>query len=347
MATDTLTSVDHGLEPSPKKAETAPQPTTAGNGEPKAPVSRRLQEPAFEQDRPMAASTKLRHVLADTDQLVVCPGVYDGLSARIALDVGFDALYMTGAGTTASRLGQPDLGIAQLADMRANAEMIAGLDPSVPLIADMDTGFGGPVLIDRAVTEYARAGVAAFHIEDQLLQKRCGHLAGKEVVELEEYIIRVKAAKLAKEKARSDIVLIGRTDALQKRGYEEAVKRLKAAREAGADVGQLEGVTSKEMARQAVKDLAPMPLLLNMVEHGATPIITTKEAEEMGFRIMIFSFASLGPAFAAIRSTMQKLKAEGVTGLSADVKPKTIFDVCGLEESMEIDESAGGVMEKA
>ena len=231
--------------------------------------------------------------------------------------------------------------------MKGNAEMIANLNPDVPLIADMDTGFGGPVMVERAVSEYARAGVAAFHIEDQLFQKRCGHLSGKEVVPLEEYVSRVKAAKAAKEKARSDIVIIGRTDALQKHGYEESVKRLRAARDAGADVGQLEGVTSKEMARQAVKDLAPMPLLLNMVEHGATPVITTKEAQEMGYRLMIFSFACLGPAFLAMRETLTKLKNDGVTGLPEDVKPKKIFDVCGLEEKMEIDKAAGGSMEDA
>nr|POE99412.1 2,3-dimethylmalate lyase [Quercus suber] len=312
-----------------------------------ANVSNILHEPEFQPQTQLRASTKLRQILTSTSKLIVCPGVYDGLSARLALDVGFDAMYMTGAGTTASRLGQPDLGIAQLADMRANAEMIANLDPTVPLVADMDTGFGSPIMVDRAVSEYARAGIAAFHIEDQLFQKRCGHLAGKEVVSVEEYVTRVKAAKLAKEKAHSDIVIIGRTDALQKHGYEEAVRRLRAAREAGADVGQLEGVTSKDMARQAVKDLAPMPLLLNMVEHGATPVITTKEAEEMGYRFMIFSFACLGPAFIAMRETLQRLKTEGVTGLPDSVKPKTIFDVCGLQEKMDIDQNAGGGMEKA
>ncbi|KAM0717759.1 hypothetical protein Q7P37_006091 [Cladosporium fusiforme] len=310
---------------------------------------------------------KLRRILQGNEGLLVCPGVYDGLSARIALDVGFDGLYMvrhpcdsnvtvlglialptkTGAGTTASRLGQPDLGIAQLADMRANAEMIAGLDATTPLIADMDTGFGGPVMIERAVTEYSRAGVAAFHIEDQVFQKRCGHLNGKAVVPIDEYVSRVRAAKQAKDKIGSAIVIIGRTDSLQKHGYEEAIKRLRAAQEAGADVGQLEGITSKEMARQAVQDLAPLPLLLNMVEHGATPIITTKEAEAMGFRIMIFSFACLGPAFVAIRETLERLKSKGVTGLPIEAKPKTIFDVCGLEEKMEVDEAAGGTLEKA
>lgn len=231
--------------------------------------------------------------------------------------------------------------------MRAHAEMIANLDESIPLIADMDTGFGGPLLIDRAVKEYSRAGVAAFHIEDQLLAKRCGHLARKDVVEIEEYLVRIRAAKQAKEKIASDIVIIGRTDALQKHSYDEAIKRLRAAREAGADVGQLEGATSKEMARQAVKDLAPMPLLLNMVEHGATPIITTKEAKDMGYRVMIFSFACLGPAFVAIRETLQKLKHEGVTGIPEDVKPKTILDVCGLQEAQELDREAGGCMRPA
>lgn len=231
--------------------------------------------------------------------------------------------------------------------MRANAEMIAGLDGTTPLIADMDTGFGGPMMIERAVAEYARAGVAAFHIEDQIFQKRCGHLSGKEVVGIDEYISRVRAARLARDKIGSDIIIIGRTDALQKHGYEEAVKRLRAAQEAGADVGQLEGVTSVEMASQAVRDLAPLPLLLNMVEHGATPVITTKQAESMGYRIMIFSFACLGPAFLAIKQTLERLKSEGVTGLPPHAKPKTIFDICGLKEKMEVDEAAGGGLEKA
>jgi len=231
--------------------------------------------------------------------------------------------------------------------MRANAEMIANLDPTVPLIADMDTGFGGPTMIDRAVKEYARAGVAAFHIEDQILQKRCGHLAGKEVVSREEYQTRIQAAVQARESCGSDIVVIARTDALQKHGFDEAIQRLQEARESGADVAQLEGVTSVEMARKAVKQLHPLPMLLNMVENGATPTIPTSEAQALGFRIMIFSFACLGPAFLSIQETLERLKNEGVTGLPKDLSPKNIFNVCGLAEQMEIDESAGGSMEKA
>ena len=227
--------------------------------------------------------------------------------------------------------------------MRAHAEMIANLDRSVPLIADMDTGFGAPIMVARSVAEYCRAGVAGFHIEDQILNKRCGHLEGKEVVDMDTYLARIRAAREAITRCGSDIVLIGRTDALQKHGYDEAVKRLKAARDAGADVGQLEGITSRDMARQAVKDLAPFPLLLNMVEHGATPIIPAREAQSMGFKIMIFSFASLAPAYTAIKATLEKVKWEGVTGTSKELTPKRLFNVCGMQESIEIDNLAGGV----
>ncbi|CAI7594450.1 unnamed protein product [Penicillium glandicola] len=288
------------------------------------------------------AASKLRRMLKDTKDLIVCPGVYDGLSARIAMQVGFKGLYMTGAGTTASRLGMADLGLAQLHDMKTNAEMIANLDPfGPPLIADMDTGYGGPLMVSKSVQQYIQAGVAGFHIEDQIQNKRCGHLNGKKVVGLDEYLMRIRAAKLTKDRLHSDIVLIARTDALQQHGYDECITRLKAARDIGADVGLLEGFTSKEQARQAVQDLAPWPLLLNMVENGASPLITTKEAEEMGFRIMIFSFATITPAYMGIKATLERLKAEGVVGVPEGLGPRTIFEVCGLMDSMKVDTESG------
>ncbi|KXG54455.1 Pyruvate/Phosphoenolpyruvate kinase [Penicillium griseofulvum] len=288
------------------------------------------------------AASKLRRMLKDTKELIVCPGVYDGLSARIAMQVGFKGLYMTGAGTTASRLGMADLGLAQLHDMKTNAEMIANLDPfGPPLIADMDTGYGGPLMVSKSVQQYIQAGVAGFHIEDQIQNKRCGHLNGKKVVGLDEYLMRIRAAKLTKDRLHSDIVLIARTDALQQHGYDECIRRLKAARDIGADVGLLEGFTSKEQARQCVQDLAPWPLLLNMVENGASPLITTKEAEEMGFRIMIFSFATITPAYMGIKATLERLKADGVVGVPEGLGPRTIFEVCGLMDSMKVDTESG------
>ncbi|KAI1402830.1 oxaloacetate Acetylhydrolase [Hypoxylon fuscum] len=292
---------------------------------------------------PTSGAKKLRKMLLETKELIVCPGVYDGLSARTAIELGFNAMYMTGAGTTASRIGQPDLAIAQLHEMRENAEMIANLDPfGPPLIADMDTGYGGPIMVARTVEQYIRAGVAGAHLEDQVLTKRCGHLSGKRVVPQDEYISRIRAAHAARVRLQSDFVLIARTDALQSLGYDECIARLRAAREEGADVGLLEGFSSKEQAAQAVKDLAPWPLLLNSVENGKSPVITVDEAHTMGFRIMIFSFATLAPAYVAIRDTLTRLKNEGVVGTPKHITPVKLFEVCGLEHSMAVDMNAGG-----
>jgi methylisocitrate lyase len=195
-------------------------------------------------------------------------------------------------------------------------------------------------MVANSVQQYIKAGVAGFHIEDQLQQKRCGHLSGKEVVETEIWLQRLRAAIASRQRLQSDAVIIARTDALQQRGYDECIARLKAARDLGADVGILEGFTSHEQARQAVQDMAPWPLMLNSVENGVSPTITVQEAQDMGFRIMIFSFASLAPAYTAIKATFEWLKAEGVTGSA--IGPKTIFQVCGLKDSMEIDQNAGG-----
>lgn len=128
-------------------------------------------------------AARLRELLSDRSKIIACPGVYDGLTARIAINAGFQCLYMTGAGTTMSRFGLPDLGIATLNDMRDNAGMIASLDRQISLIADADTGYGGPVMVKRTVEQYMAGGVAALHLEDQVQTKRCGHLAGKELVD--------------------------------------------------------------------------------------------------------------------------------------------------------------------
>ncbi|ROV99463.1 hypothetical protein VMCG_06362 [Cytospora schulzeri] len=309
-----------------------------------APIHVEVKEiPAAYHDEPFSGAKKLRHLLENTDELIVCPGVYDGLSARTAMELGFKSLYMTGAGTTASRLGQPDLAIAQLADMRDNADMIANLDPfGPPLIADMDTGYGGPIMVARTVEHYIRSGVAGAHLEDQILTKRCGHLSGKKVVPREEYMSRIRAAVAAKRRLKSDFVLIARTDALQSLGYDECIARLKEARDAGADVGLLEGFKSHEQAAAAVEELKPWPLLLNSVENGHSPLITVDQARKMGFRIIIFSFATLAPAYTAIRETLLRLKNEGVTGTPDGITPVKLFEVCGLEHAMSVDSGAGG-----
>ncbi|KAK6835083.1 Isocitrate lyase/phosphorylmutase [Apiospora arundinis] len=351
------TAARGSLPPSPAPSPTA-ESDDEGSGANNTPTSQTYQRAAGAKGpdwlpldqasasnppKPNTGATVLRKMLLDTNELIICPGVYDGLSARTAIEVGFDALYMTGAGTTASRLGQPDLAIAQLHEMRENADMIANLDPwGPPLIADMDTGYGGPIMVARTVEQYIRSGVAGAHLEDQILTKRCGHLSGKKVVPREEFLMRIRAAHTARVRLQSDFVLIARTDALQSLGYDECIARLRAARAEGADVGLLEGFTSKAQAAQAVLDLAPWPLLLNSVENGKSPVISTDEAREMGFRIVIFSFATLAPAYAAIRKTLVRLKTHGVIGTPKNITPVKLFEVCGLQQSMDVDANAGG-----
>ena len=233
--------------------------------------------------------------------------------------------------------------------MRDNAEMIADVaalpeypNAPLPVIADADTGYGGPIMVLRTVQQHARSGVAGLHIEDQVQTKRCGHLAGKEVVDRDVFRSRIQAAVNARKQINSDIVVIARTDAFQTDGYDEAIQRLKEAYKVGADVAFFEGFVSKEQGRQIVKDLEPMPVLLNMVEAGATPSFTASEAKEAGFRIMIVPFISIAPAYKAIKAEMQHLKETGSADYAKTMSPQTLFRICGVDASMQIDKKAGG-----
>lgn len=197
-------------------------------------------------------------------------------------------------------------------------------------------------MIARTVAQYHRSNVAGLHIEDQIQTKRCGHLGGKQVVPIEVFATRITAAVLERKRLDSDIVIIARTDALQTHGFDEAIRRLKAAIQAGADVAFLEGVTTEDEAREACRLLAPTPVLLNMVEHAATPSWTPDKAKELGFKIIIFPLAAMAPAYEAIRTGLQRIKDTGTTGIEADFTPKKLFTVVGLKEATEIDVAAGG-----
>lgn len=186
--------------------------------------------------------------------------------------------------------------------------MIANLEPNVPLIAGADTGYGGPNMVARTVQQYTRSGVAGLHIEDQIQTKRCGHWQGKEVVPLETFVQRIGAATKARDELDSKIVIVARTDSLQTHDFDEAVKRLKAAAVAGADVAFLEGIHTKEQAKFACEQLAPTPVLLNMVEHGATPSWSVTEASELGFKIIIFPSQRLVPRTTPSRELTKELR---------------------------------------
>src|SRR3984893_18474878 len=194
----------------------------------------------------MPPPTRLRQLLAGPN-LLVAPGAYDALSARLIAQDGFPAAYMTGLGTAASVLGQPDVGLLTMSEMVARASALASVIGDLPLIADADTGYGNPINVRRTVHEYERAGVAAIHIEDQVWPKKCGHMEGKQVIPLDEMVQKIRAAVDARQDP--DFVVIARTDANAVYGLEDALRRGQAYREAGADVIFIEAPRSMEELR--------------------------------------------------------------------------------------------------
>jgi 2-methylisocitrate lyase-like PEP mutase family enzyme len=199
-------------------------------------------------------------------------------------------------------------------------------------------------MVGRTTEQYIQAGVAAFHLEDQVVNKRCGHLLNKDLVDEETYLARIRAAVNKRAEIESDIVIIARTDALQSLGYDPAVLRLKAAIAAGADVAFLEGFTSVEEGRRVCAELAPTPVLLNMVAGGVTPSITVAEAREIGFKIIIYPAFALSPVYSAVAAAAKELKETGdlKPAKGNPASPKEAFIVCGLKEAMAFDVAAGG-----
>src|SRR5438105_10474869 len=208
----------------------------------------------------MPVTTRLRELLAGPDMLVV-PGAYDALSARLIAQAGFPAVYMTGFGTAASVLGQPDVGLLTMSEMVSRAAAIAGVVGDLPLIADADTGYGNPINVRRTVREYERAGVAGLHIEDQVWPKKCGHMEGKQVIPMNEMVQKIRAAVDARQDP--DFVIIARTDANAVNSLEDALRRGKAYHEAGADVIFIEASRSMAELRSIAAAFPNVALLLD------------------------------------------------------------------------------------
>lgn len=249
----------------------------------------------------MRVTTRLRQLLAGPD-LVVAPGAYDGLSARLIMQAGFPVVYMTGFGTAASVLGQPDVGLLTMSEMVGRAAALAAVTGDVPLIADADTGYGNPINVRRTIREYERAGVAALHIEDQVWPKKCGHMEGKQVIPMEEMAQKVRAAVEARQDP--DFVIIARTDANAVYGMEDALRRGKAYREAGADVIFIEAPRSVEEL-QAIKQALPdIPLLFNWADTAKTPPLPLDQIRDLGYKLVIFPVSLL---FAATHTMLQLL----------------------------------------
>ena len=273
-------------------------------------------------------TTRLRRLL-EAPELLIAPGVAECVGARLVAEQGFDALYMTGAGTTASRLGMPDVGLLGVTEMADNAGRIADA-AGLPLIADADTGYGGPINVRRTVQCYERAGVAGVHMEDQDWPKRCGHLAGKTLIPAEEMCAKVRAAVDAR--SDPDFIVIARTDAIAVEGFEAALGRAKAYEEAGADVLFVEAPTTMEQIEAIPKAFA-RPTLYNMAMSGKTPVLPASEIEALGFGVVIYPGLSLSAAIPAIRRALAELRETGgIEASSAEMASfRDFFELMGLE----------------
>jgi len=263
----------------------------------------------------MKTTTKLRQML-NSGEMVVAPFVLNALHAKIAESVGFQAVYMTGAGTSAER-GFPDVGLLTMTEMVANAKYIATA-VGVPVICDADTGYGNPLNVRRTIHEYEMAGVAGVHIEDQVFPKKCGFFEGKQVIPQAEAVQKIRAAKDAR--TDSDFVIIARCDAYAVTGWEDTVSRCNAYVEAGADLVFVDGIKSGDDIQRYAKDMASLPRMYN------GDLMNTKDVAALGYRLMICG-STIWLVYKQVRDSFEELKSTG------KVNPDrfgTRWDVAGL-----------------
>ena len=279
----------------------------------------------------MRTTTKFRQLL-NQPGIIQAPGAYDCLTAKLIQQAGFPAVYMTGAGTSVAQLGYPDLGLATMTDMIANAGSIADI-LDVPLIADADTGYGGILNVRRTIRQYERAGVAAVHIEDQEMPKRCGHLDDKKVVSTQDMVQKIRAAVDAR--TDDDFTIIVRTDSIAVTGWEDAMHRCEQYMKAGADALFVEALRTPEEVEQVAKNL-DIPLLYNFVESGKSPLLSAADLEKFGFKIVIYPASALLSVTHIVEQVMAQLKETGTTAQLMDkmVTLEACFEAVGLSSML-------------
>lgn len=256
----------------------------------------------------MKKTTRFRQLMK-SGKIIVAPGAFNAFSAKIIEQAGFDAVYMTGYGASADLLGLPDYGFLTMTEMANHASRMASA-VNIPVIADGDTGYGNALNVRRTIAEYEKAGVAAIHLEDQVMPKRCGHMEGKQVIEALEFAKKIEAAVDAR--TDPDFVIIARTDARAVFGLDEAIRRAKMALAAGADMIFVEAPQSVDELKR-VADEIDAPLMANMIEHGKTPLLSAQELEQMGYTLVIYPLATLYMAARAVQEAAAELKARGTT----------------------------------
>jgi len=273
--------------------------------------------------------------LLQHEKLLVAPGCFDGLSARLVEEAGFEAAYLSG-GAVARSMGIPDIGLVTMSEsIERAAQVVSAI--KIPIIADADTGYGNAVNLVRSVREFERAGVAAIHIEDQITPKRCGHLDGKEVISLDE--MEMKLAAALKTRTDPDFCIIARTDARGVNGFDDAIERARAFAKLGVDAIFIEAPQSEEELAEIPRRIPDVPLLVNVFKGGKTPMLPMQRLEKMGYRIAIYPSETQRAAIHAMRATLATLKREGTTE-SIDATLTTFKErdrVVGLDDWQKIE----------
>jgi 2-methylisocitrate lyase-like PEP mutase family enzyme len=286
----------------------------------------------------MNAGTVLRSLL-EGENLVMAPGAPDAFTARLIEKAGFPAIYMTGFGATASLIGCPDVGLLSQTEMTAHARnMVRAV--TTPVIADADTGYGGPANIERTVLEYQQAGVAAIHLEDQMAPKRCGHMAGIKLVSVDEMVRRLECALAAR--GDNDLLIIGRTDAVAAVGRDEAIRRALRYRETGVDIVFVDAMKRIDDA-VAVAKAVEGPLMISVVEGHETTKLKPQELKQMGYCLALYPLSTLFTATRAIQNVLGELKRSGATESYADrmVTYAEFSDIVRLDHFRGLDDRFG------
>jgi methylisocitrate lyase len=269
----------------------------------------------------------------------VFPGVYDTLSAKLAARTGFPMAFISGYSVAATAIGEPDLGLLTQTEIVERARRICG-SVEIPIIVDADTGYGNPLNVIRTIRELIDAGAAGCFLEDQQWPKKCGHMRGKRVIEREEYLDKIRATVDTRGKA--DFFIVARTDALAAGGLDEAIARVTAAREAGADASFVEAPNSLDELAQ-IGRRAPAPVVANMIEKGKTPVLPKDKLVELGFHLILYPLAGLFAAAHGLANIYQKIRADQTT-LGA-VQQLMAFDefnaLIGVEEKYALAERYG------
>lgn len=249
------------------------------------------------------------HGILDEVGSIAFPGVYDTLSAKLVERAGFPMAFVSGYCVAATAIGEPDLGLLTQTEIVERARRICG-SVSIPIIVDADTGYGNPLNVHRTVRELMAAGAAGCFLEDQEWPKKCGHMRGKRVIERGEYVHKIRAAVDAR--AGRDFFIVARTDALAVQGMDEAVARVTAAREAGADASFIEAPLNEEQLGE-IGRRAPAPNVANMLEGGRTPILPRERLAALGFQLIVYPLAALFAAAKAIEAVYAKIRRDGAT----------------------------------